>query len=865
MALTDKNKLQVAYKKLLGKSQTNTGFLPAQEVPTSFQAASSFVFGEVVPTDETSADASNVVEKVTLSLEPIGQYVASVDNGTGTISGQPLGFHSFALKLQQEITINNITYSAQEKIKDHNELQIVPDIFGLFYYPSFFNNGTKIDKNSVTNWFIDPFSGILWVQDLNAEFDGTTSTANLSTVEAYIYTGKFLEQKIAEVASTSGASPNVIESAEGTGDSIDAKAGIRFEDEPESDPQPDYAAAMLYYEGELQFYTNQIVDDSQYKILHLSRDSTVTVNGLLTSENITAFGQDKSIQFNDGDFIAGSDEAKLSWNKTTETLSVENIEVTSGIQANTIGVNTITTQTVLIEGDSTLPAAGANTQIQFNNQGNLGASEELFFEETSDTSTLKVSDSPNGNSISLFINKSQTTANQTSGLLLINSGGGGTKELLVNSQYEDTTQIYKIDSDLPLYINSQTQNKITAGSSKIDMSAGQVEIWPDSSNYLKIGTEQSTIKTSLTDFKIGVQSNNTDYALLKYEPSGGDFKIYLSNETLESLNLNIFGLNVPKYLAVGSEGINGFASFYFNQNEGGTSSTLNLANFSNMSNEYANIKYERNNSGGKLSFAIESTTPQVEIKKEGIYSSGYLLLSDPFELLEQDIVKYYDSDLFFEERKVILTKEIPTNTKFLVEIKLYFSWQNGAITYYNSNGDKIFGTDGQPDPWIDVLFNMPTIQLEVDGLPSADIFNSYSLFENKAESGTYIPTSTNVSTSTISNKGEIYETPFPSESLVINKFTALSDNKFPNIGGNNSISDLTIFSCKFFIEIKEHTQSNVNLCVSAYSSPPIEQGTALQNNLAHNFSGPGALEYGTTYKSGFCFYKGSHMKISVVK
>jgi len=982
MPITQKNKLQIAYKKLLGKAQTNIGFIPSQEIPTAFQAASSFIFGETIPGDETEAESSSIVKKVPLSLIPLGQYKASPQDDTGD-DLQGLGFHSFALALKEEISINDIQYQPGALLKDNVKLQIVPDVFGNFYYPSFFKGETPVSSLSAIDWFVDPFSGILWIQDLTSEFDGTENTAIQSEIHAYLYTGKFVDEKIQEGGSGVGSPSDdlIIENSDPDSDEVAGTVSIIFEDVPGSDPQPDRKAAISYFEGQLDFYTDalnkeniimnlsgsvlsassirpygpegslqfhnsqnlisgsegliwneaesfltasnlytNIITSSFIKTTELTA-SFAEINDLtssfirtteltasfaeindLTSSNsllsniksdsidsvsIFGYGIQNSVQFkNNQNLISGSEN--FTWDEDTKTLTVKD----GTIAAETISVNGgINTTNITVTDKTTLAAAGGNTQIQFNKNGYLSAAANFVVDETA--KALKVTE--NNNYSSLYVDS------ESSGIKISNSVSSQPKLFTLNKTTDDSKSIYKANSDLPLYINSQTQNKITAGTSKIDMSAGKVEIWPDSNNYFKLTTSTDTISTTLNKFKLGINSDDSKYCLFKYTESDETLKLFFSNEDedTETFKLSNSGLLIPKYFAVGTESSNGFTSFYYNSQNSGQRTTINLANISNLAGEYANIKYERQNSEGVLSFAVESTTPQMEIKKDGVYIGGALIDKNPSTyLLENDVTKYYDSEISFVDRTTIFKQEVKTNTRYSVEVTLYFSYQNGKIQLYYGDGAKVM------DSHTPLLFDMPTLKLEIEdpnnsftALSTSAIFNSYTLFENKANTYMYYSNLPLLDGPTLDTGEQIYYTPFRQQSLTINKITALTSNETVNIGlDRTTINDFIVFSCKFIIDLKQLVVNNgaslieslygdsrltslegtattvdvftsppVNLCVSAYSSQPTTSGdeTVIRNNLDYNFTSVGALEY-IGHKSGFCIYQGSHITIASI-
>lgn len=640
MPLTDKNQLLIAYKRLLGKAHTNPSYgISNETIGAYIQAASSQIFGE---------DHSLNKQLVTFTVHSLASGVYEADLETGQYQDSSPIAHVFELKLKDNLAILN--FNTGTAVKDEIGLQLLSDSLDSTYYPKLFKivNGQRqeIAKYSAINWLIDYASGILFVQDSLQEPDLPPDVP--WEVDAYVYTGKYLDQKVQEAGQTGGVigSPSddllIIDSdAVGDTDVIPGTVAIIFEDPIGSIPQPDYKAAIAYHEGELDFYTQDL--NSNNIVMNLS-------GSVLSASNIGAYGPTGSIQFhNSEDVISGSEG--LIWDETNSFLTASNLFTNvitasyitaSNIESSDATITSLVTETInvntinLAGGGSSIPAAGLDTQIQYNNNGYLGATDKFFISQDASTFSSVVKDTEN--SISLFVNSSLISSEKTSGLLLSNTANDVENELLINRQYDGTTQIYKINSDLPLYINSHSQNKITAGTSKIDMSTTTIELWPNSSHYFKLSTTTDTISTTLHKFKLGIQlDDNSKFCLFKYIPpdqnSYGDLKIYLANEDYETIHLNMNGLNVPKFLSVGSGTANGLASFFYNSTNSGTRSIIQLADFTNSFNHYSNIKYERENSEGVLSFEIESTAPSVSFYNNRVEIGSHT---------DTSLLSYYD-------------------------------------------------------------------------------------------------------------------------------------------------------------------------------------------------------------------------------
>lgn len=533
MPLTDKNQLLIAYKRLLGKVHTNPSYgISNETIGAYIQAASSQIFGE---------DHSLNNQQVTFTVHSLASGVYKADIETGQHEDIFPIAHVFELKLKENLT--SLDFIAGTAVKDEIGLQLLSDSLNSIYYPKLFKivneQKQEIAKYSAINWLIDYASGILFVQDSSQELVFPPDIE--WEVEAYVYTGKYLDQKVQEAGQTGGVigSPSddllIVDSdAVGDTDVIPGTVAIIFEDPIGSVPPPDYKAAIAYHEGELDFYTQDL--NSNNIVMNLS-------GSVLSASSINAYGPAGSLQFHNSEGLFSGSEG-LIWdegssfltasNLFTNTITASNITASNiystdatitnlnstNLRTDAITTDTINANTINIEGQgSTVPAAGIDKEVQYNSNGYLYATDKFIVSSSNEEGTLStiIRDTVKNNSVSLFVNTGSLPENQTSGLLFENSSSAGIKELLVNRQYDNTTQIYKINSDLPLYINSDTQNKITAGTSKIDMSAGKVEIWPNDNKYLKL--DANSISSNITD--ILVSSNTDDVNLYVFDLSAG--------------------------------------------------------------------------------------------------------------------------------------------------------------------------------------------------------------------------------------------------------------------------------------------------------------------------------------------------------
>ena len=191
MALTNNNTLDIAYKKLVGKTHTSSGFLSSQEENGTFaQLDVSKVFGQVIPSLASQAVSEGIAEEVTLYLK--GDSRSQYDE-----SGEGLGTHAFNLYTDQALTIPF-------------QGNIIPDSFGASYAPDLKTDADeKVDKSSNHNWTFDASSAVVWFQN--------TSVAPVPSdgwkITVYKYIGKSLSETIDESGGSTGGGVTTIDSS----------------------------------------------------------------------------------------------------------------------------------------------------------------------------------------------------------------------------------------------------------------------------------------------------------------------------------------------------------------------------------------------------------------------------------------------------------------------------------------------------------------------------------------------------------------------------------------------------------------------------------------------------------------------------
>ena len=219
MAQTNDILTEIAVKRLSGKAQSSTKLSLAQEsFGSTVQSTAKTVFGESVlnnPSDTFFANQTNV-QKVVFELEPItdSKYTNVVSDGDGETT--IFTFHAYALKLTGSYnteSANNysgkgvIPYSSSFFVSGSGgRLQIVPEFMSSIpgasnpYVPVLKStNGATISATDAIDWYLDAYSGILFVQD---PLDyGTAGSPNSGAqipgkIEAFIYTGQFVDERL---------------------------------------------------------------------------------------------------------------------------------------------------------------------------------------------------------------------------------------------------------------------------------------------------------------------------------------------------------------------------------------------------------------------------------------------------------------------------------------------------------------------------------------------------------------------------------------------------------------------------------------------------------------------------------------------
>jgi len=229
MAKTNVTSTNFAAKKLLGKTQVRPSLTDAQEAyPSNVSVPGAGVFAETIPripgTEmftmySASAGGPATVEKVYFDCVAIsdGFYDGDASSADGGDESQSQGDHAYYLKLPSnyQTTSSNPSRGTGSYVNDkrlylsRGGLQLVPPFTtdaGLpgaggsnYYYVELYtgdptNPSNKISSTSPIDWQFDYYSGIVFIQDYDASLVPVTASA-------YLYVGKYLDEKITDISS----------------------------------------------------------------------------------------------------------------------------------------------------------------------------------------------------------------------------------------------------------------------------------------------------------------------------------------------------------------------------------------------------------------------------------------------------------------------------------------------------------------------------------------------------------------------------------------------------------------------------------------------------------------------------------------
>ena len=222
MPITQLNQLQIAYKKLLGKSHVSPNRTEVSElIPSFVQSANSTVFGQTLPSgsqipiNQTAnlyqTSSGGIVELVRFELTKLsdGDYTPS----NGSVSGTTIddqaentadGAHGYALRISGSYNTrsNNprkntgLFTGGGSLTGSAGSLQLVPPAYDSRYAAKAYqSNGTEIFGSNAIEWSLDYASGVLFVQDYDASVIPTF-------VDAFLYIGKYTNEVVADLSAS---------------------------------------------------------------------------------------------------------------------------------------------------------------------------------------------------------------------------------------------------------------------------------------------------------------------------------------------------------------------------------------------------------------------------------------------------------------------------------------------------------------------------------------------------------------------------------------------------------------------------------------------------------------------------------------
>ena len=220
---TNLTSTQFAAKKLLGKAHTSNLKGDVNEsIPSNVSLPSEGIFGEPIPnapgTDfytlySASAGAAATVERVYFDVVAISDTIYDAnDSGGGGDEASNNGTHGYYLKLPSayQTTSSNPNkgsgvFTNGKRIYDsRGGLQLVPPLisnaspnryFLKLYKGDASNPVNEIASGDSSDWQVDYYAGTVFIQDYNSSVVPVSASA-------YLYVGKYLDEKLDGVGST---------------------------------------------------------------------------------------------------------------------------------------------------------------------------------------------------------------------------------------------------------------------------------------------------------------------------------------------------------------------------------------------------------------------------------------------------------------------------------------------------------------------------------------------------------------------------------------------------------------------------------------------------------------------------------------
>lgn len=234
---TNLTSTQFAAKKLLGKAQTSNLKSDVNEtIPSNVSLPSEGIFAEAIPNSpgtavfsmySASAGGPATVEKVYFDIVSISDTIYDAnDSGGGGDEASGNGPHGYYLKLPSnyQTTSSNPSkgsgvFTNGKRVYDsRGGLQLVPPLISnaspnryvmKIYKGDPTNAANEITSGDSIDWQVDYYAGTIFIQDYDASKIPLTASA-------YLYVGKYLDQKLIDISSSAGGGSDIIVKEEGS-------------------------------------------------------------------------------------------------------------------------------------------------------------------------------------------------------------------------------------------------------------------------------------------------------------------------------------------------------------------------------------------------------------------------------------------------------------------------------------------------------------------------------------------------------------------------------------------------------------------------------------------------------------------------
>ena len=209
-ALSDDSKLNLSFKKVLGKAQTsNTKEISNEAIGYNISIGASTIFGYTPPTPVSSAYYAiigGIAEKVPLKAEPMA--------GTKDANGR---FQAFQLSLPADYQTRSsnpnkgsgVFVNGQVLNATTGTLQVIHPSFGANYTALTYHTAsgaTQIPALDARDWVLDYYNGIFFQQDPPTDTD-----ENPAYIDAFIYINDYVLTRLTGSGGTPGGATTQIQ------------------------------------------------------------------------------------------------------------------------------------------------------------------------------------------------------------------------------------------------------------------------------------------------------------------------------------------------------------------------------------------------------------------------------------------------------------------------------------------------------------------------------------------------------------------------------------------------------------------------------------------------------------------------------